>query len=1033
MRPTQTRHFSCSTTVSSRGVTRLRPYNSAACMRRQGERRAELSPLARPGATATQYADDRGQPRPSVPNASACTSVSTPSVSSTDTDGASASAHAAFHAAPGHVDFVNVAEPSSALDSGNIASKSLFAYTVQLPSVATAATTPPLGPSHASLYRKHGAAAQVPALPPVADRAQPGRAKAQFTTTTATATPIARAACESVDVHSQAVAEACEHDSDCDIIVAPPRRPSSDSDLRGVLRTRGAVPGETPTARHSSMTPQHVSFSPLPPTLAGRANDVCNVASGTSKQPNQESESPQHVCTSASAPAAPMTRDRHRYLEQCGALPEALRSPGWAADVANVGAHVPGNRRSSSAHSGMRVPPAAHVPEPPQSCQEGMQAQGTTSQSNTSRRQNSVAQSTTAATPRARPKSEQNSPFAYVHGVAPRIDYSPAPTRLRSAGNKATAAARREDGLRQPQHATMSDSQSETGTKSSVESGNMRSCGTDSSPPDTQSDDGAHESSHCPAQTRRTHSASGDCANTEVRRRARVHRRAALAIRTAAVHAQTLASVASMDGTASTAAAVSGLTPRQHNTTAALLEAPSALEDQQSAAQSTAAVQVEPAAAPMPTPGLHTTSMHAHGWDMNATMQVQTWARHAQLNAAMNELAAIDYNRYHRIGGLCSAILTGIVGASGIAQISQSTSASWVGNVMSACAILLAIISNVLTNMEWKAKSAILSKRSAAWSSLATELRVQLIQPPGSRQSVQTVLTSFPTRLQELNELAEPLPEHYRERAEQRTQRSAGAMWAASQRILPSSAFSSNLGASAVAGSGSDTGSATTTTTTTANNMSADVNLHKLVHMRSHTRSHARSHAHARTPAHDLSHSLVDGLAGQTAAITPRTSRQQPPVMVTSATPSDTRFRKGKEDVYRAASREEGQGRGLADHRLLAASATPAIRSSRGRSIARVTKSRLGHKAAPQEAALAAHMQTDGRNGDEALGRRRLGQHGVPFTTPSPASARTNAANVATSDSQGSDTSGGPVSVTSATSSLSASTCSTPSPFNSAA
>jgi hypothetical protein len=175
-----------------------------------------------------------------------------------------------------------------------------------------------------------------------------------------------------------------------------------------------------------------------------------------------------------------------------------------------------------------------------------------------------------------------------------------------------------------------------------------------------------------------------------------------------------------------------------------------------------------------------------NGWDDAATRQAHAWLHVAQLSCTMNELAAIDNTRYHRIGMAFSAALMGLVSASGIAQLSQNAG-EWVSYVSSICAILLTIVTGVLTNMEWKAKSAALSKRSLGYSTLATMLRVQLVLHPEARVPTHELFESIPKRVEQLDELAEPLPLKYRARAE----RSSGmlSLWGMSQSSLPQSSY----------------------------------------------------------------------------------------------------------------------------------------------------------------------------------------------------------------------------------------------------
>lgn len=165
-----------------------------------------------------------------------------------------------------------------------------------------------------------------------------------------------------------------------------------------------------------------------------------------------------------------------------------------------------------------------------------------------------------------------------------------------------------------------------------------------------------------------------------------------------------------------------------------------------------------------------------HGWDAQAEGQVRTWMHIAQLNSAINELAALYYTKANRVGLVIISILTIVVGSRGIAAlITGGVSAA--GIVISACEIALGICASLLSLLELKTKSVAFSKRAAGYSKLAMGLRVQLILQPEERQHKTDLLLSIPERVEHLDDIAEPLPLRYRDMA----QRSIGGgivnMW----------------------------------------------------------------------------------------------------------------------------------------------------------------------------------------------------------------------------------------------------------------
>jgi len=159
-----------------------------------------------------------------------------------------------------------------------------------------------------------------------------------------------------------------------------------------------------------------------------------------------------------------------------------------------------------------------------------------------------------------------------------------------------------------------------------------------------------------------------------------------------------------------------------------------------------------------------THSVSENGWDESSERQLKVWMHTAQLNSAINELAALHYTKLYRIAVVVVSVLTIIVGSRGIATIvTAGISAGDI--VISLCEIFLGIFASLLSNMELKTKSVSFGKRAIGYSKFASVLRVQLVLRPEERQHKLDLLQSIPEKVEYLDEMAEPLPLRYRELA----------------------------------------------------------------------------------------------------------------------------------------------------------------------------------------------------------------------------------------------------------------------------
>jgi hypothetical protein len=153
------------------------------------------------------------------------------------------------------------------------------------------------------------------------------------------------------------------------------------------------------------------------------------------------------------------------------------------------------------------------------------------------------------------------------------------------------------------------------------------------------------------------------------------------------------------------------------------------------------------------------------GWDCESERQIGMWMKTAQLNSAINELAALYYTKLNNLAVILVSILTVIVGSKGVANFIAGDF-SGISIATSICEILLGISASLLTNMELKTKSVNFNKRAVGFGKLASYLRVQLVLRPEERVRKMDLLQSIPERVEYLDDLADPLPLKYRDIAE---------------------------------------------------------------------------------------------------------------------------------------------------------------------------------------------------------------------------------------------------------------------------
>lgn len=163
------------------------------------------------------------------------------------------------------------------------------------------------------------------------------------------------------------------------------------------------------------------------------------------------------------------------------------------------------------------------------------------------------------------------------------------------------------------------------------------------------------------------------------------------------------------------------------------------------------------------------------GWDDRAEQQARHWEKVAEMNAATNELASLYYSRMYRVATVIVSVLTVIVGSKGLSTVIVG-GASAVEIAVGVCEIALGVSATLLSSLELKNKAASFSKRAAGYNRIASMLRVQMVLRRDERVPKRELLASVPAQVQEMEDIAEPLPLRYREEAE-RLRARMPALW----------------------------------------------------------------------------------------------------------------------------------------------------------------------------------------------------------------------------------------------------------------
>lgn len=164
---------------------------------------------------------------------------------------------------------------------------------------------------------------------------------------------------------------------------------------------------------------------------------------------------------------------------------------------------------------------------------------------------------------------------------------------------------------------------------------------------------------------------------------------------------------------------------------------------------------------PIPT---SSSTASASDWAPQTERQVYMYINAARVDAAANELAALTYQRYHRLVFGVVALLGALAGSKGIQDVG-SFQGVWdtIGNV---CTILAGFATGLLALLDFNTRAATATRRAAVFNDLATTLRQQMVFRPPERKATKDVFQLVHTTTAQADDMGPPLPPRYRTAAE---------------------------------------------------------------------------------------------------------------------------------------------------------------------------------------------------------------------------------------------------------------------------
>ena len=176
----------------------------------------------------------------------------------------------------------------------------------------------------------------------------------------------------------------------------------------------------------------------------------------------------------------------------------------------------------------------------------------------------------------------------------------------------------------------------------------------------------------------------------------------------------------------------------------------------------------------------------ALSWSPKAERQITTYCFVAQLNAAMNEKAALLYRRLDTAAIIVVSLLTVVTGSQSLPLLSSplSDTAPSPGTrgftiFAGVCGIALGALASMLSRLDWKTKAATYARRAVGYARLAATIRLQLALDPTERDGARATLERISSAIARLEAMGDPLPPHYR--SSTRVDQGVMSLWGASR------------------------------------------------------------------------------------------------------------------------------------------------------------------------------------------------------------------------------------------------------------
>jgi hypothetical protein len=168
-----------------------------------------------------------------------------------------------------------------------------------------------------------------------------------------------------------------------------------------------------------------------------------------------------------------------------------------------------------------------------------------------------------------------------------------------------------------------------------------------------------------------------------------------------------------------------------------------------------------------PAPPLTRTTFH-NGWTPMVVNRVQTFCTMARLSSAINERAALHYQRIDRIILCILTVLTIVASTDGANTLvtlhddNSGFSSPVIRILVALCNICCTVLATLSSRFEWGSKAKVLASRAAKYARMSMDIVGQLCLDAHQRVDAQAFLETISRQNEELQGMADPVPLSYR-------------------------------------------------------------------------------------------------------------------------------------------------------------------------------------------------------------------------------------------------------------------------------